>query len=180
MKFKKKGFTLIEMIIVIAIIGVLLGLLIPSWMNYIANSRLKTQNNNSRIVFNAAQTIAQEYSFSERKLEDSEKIIGDGDFFFFWDGENGMILNADGTPLNGADPSAKSASQLAFERDFARKINKIFDGSDTSIYKIYINDYLVQSVASARSTADRYIGSFPEPLEERSEGSVSVQFYTMY
>lgn len=176
MKFKKKGFTLIEMIIVIAILGVLLAVLIPSWMNYIASSRLKTQNNNSRIVFNAAQTIAQEYSFSERKLDDDEKVMGrESDFYFYWDGENGSIVKADGSALD-----SKDADQIAFESDFARKVNKIFDDSDSSIYKIYIKDYLVQSVTSARSENDRYLGSYPETLDERSASTTTVIGYTMY
>lgn len=177
MKFKKKGFSLIELIIVIAIIGILLGILIPSWMNYITKSRLKTQNNQARVIFNAAQTVAQEYSFSERKLDDDKKMIGEGDFYFYWDGESGTIVDAAGI---AADASAKSAAQISFERDFARRINRIYDGGDSTIYKIYINNYLVQSVTSARSENDRYIGSYPEKLEERSEQSVSVQEYTMY
>ena len=47
---KVKGFTLIEMIIVLAIIGILGGILIPSWMNYIANSKIKKQNDKIKIL----------------------------------------------------------------------------------------------------------------------------------
>ena len=88
---KVKGFTLIEMIIVLAIIGILGGILIPSWMNYIANSKIKKQNENAKIIFNAAQTAAQDYKFYERKLKADEKILGDGDFYFYCDHGDGDV-----------------------------------------------------------------------------------------
>lgn len=175
MKNKKKGFTLVELIIVIAVIGILTAILVPSWMNYIRSARLKTQNNNARVIFNAAQTISQDYKFSERKLEDANKIIGKNvDFYFYWDGENGEIVNAD-----GSDIGTKSASQIAFEREFSRKINNIYDDSDNTVYKIYVENYLVQSVVSARSESDPYYGSYPEKQEDRQTTGSSVKTFDM-
>lgn len=53
----KKGFTLIELIVVIAIIGVLMAILIPSMTGYVRNSRITTANANARQVFQASQTF---------------------------------------------------------------------------------------------------------------------------
>ncbi len=56
-----KGFTLVELMVVLAIIAVLAGALIPSMSYFIRNARLKTTNAQAKVVFNAALTVSQEY-----------------------------------------------------------------------------------------------------------------------
>lgn len=48
----KKGFTLVELVVVIAIIGALAAILIPTMMSYIRKAKLKGANSNAKIVFN--------------------------------------------------------------------------------------------------------------------------------
>lgn len=50
----KKGFTLVELVVVIAIIGVLAAILVPSMMGYVKKARLKTANGNAKTAYNAA------------------------------------------------------------------------------------------------------------------------------
>ena len=169
---KVKGFTLIEMIIVLAIIGILGGILIPSWMNYIANSKIKKQNENAKIIFNAAQTAAQDYKFYERKLKADEKILGDGDFYFYCEHGDVDVSENAGNIITLSTNQLKASPN--FNDDFAEKINKIFSDSDETVYFIHINNYMVESVVSGRSDNDLYLGSYPDKQTERNGGTNTV------
>ena len=56
-KANQKGFTLVELIVVVAILGVLAAVAIPNYMNYLYKSRISTDVDTARAVLNVARTM---------------------------------------------------------------------------------------------------------------------------
>ena len=58
--YRNKGFTLVEMIVVIVIIGILLAILVPGMFKYIQKAKEQQAIVECRAVVTAAQTLALE------------------------------------------------------------------------------------------------------------------------
>lgn len=197
---KKKGFSFIEVIIVVAIIGILAGILLPSWGYAISRARTRTQNNKAKSIFNAAQTVVTDLKFAERRYiaqynaatTSAEKdaalshiyshVPGEAnEFWFYWDGTEGYRVVGDpavglGAPLNNSNCYAEGISSAQFalmpmdewNDRIGSSVKKIVD--EEMVYKIWVKDYVVMAVVSARGESDAYIGAYPVNLDRIDEG----------
>lgn len=112
----KKAFTLIELIIVIAIIGILIAILVPTMLGFLDDAKEATANANARSVYSAAMAAYAGAVSKGEKLEEgplntaTDALLGEGfkgaTYEIKWNAEQGKpvtgvksvtFTSADGT-----------------------------------------------------------------------------------
>lgn len=150
-----KGFTLMELIIVIAIIGILVAILGPTMSTYYRKSRIKASNADARMVYNAAQTSAQTYISRDRGRADADKSGLQNTLIVSYNAASGTVSY--GTAF-GALVAADATNEGVAAQNVANAVARTVSDANEKNWAVCIQNYIVRGSISATSTGTNIVG----------------------
>lgn len=175
-KKNNKGFSLIELIIAIAILIILTGMLAPQFMKYIEKSRLAKDMQTLDTVYSAVQgAIADEDAYQDlvKKMAENNSVIdtkeGDSLTQLMTESDYGKF-STELTALLGKDATAIDTS---FQSKLAAKASKTENGTTTKGHVYVSIDDQMQIVVAFGTAADTPVTEGDDTLSVGSNTATS-------
>ncbi|MBP5361747.1 MAG: type II secretion system protein [Ruminococcus sp.] len=159
MKTTKKGFTLIELIVVIAIIGVLAAILVPTMLGYVRKSKISSANSTASSIYKAINSALTEL--------DEEGVDVSGLYYMNYSSgawtQSASEGEAETSVGNDQDAAAETEDMQTYIDDFTKKVENFFSDirklDKNGGVKAFIKDG--SCIACAAAADKTYTGTYP-------------------